>query len=937
MGRSDDLLERAEELECLRELIGRVHAEPGCVVFEGAPGLGKTSLLREARCMAVEAGLTVLTARGTDLEKELPFGVTCQLFERYAYALSEDAQARLFAGSAAPALATIRPDLASSEQHTPSFAVLHGLYWMTVNVCERTPLMLIVDDMQWCDEATLRWLSYLLPQMDDLNLVLVMATRPTHLDERTSTLLGNLLESPMVRLSKVRPLSGKGTRDLLRRTFGGDTAGEFADACHVETSGNPLYLSELVKLLLAEGVRPDAHNIAGLGAMGGQAIHRRLAAQTSAMSPAAKNLAYAVAVLADQAELPLAVELSELDQQDVPGALAELRSAGILNVQERPSFTHPIVHSAIYSHLGLAERAEWHRGAALLLQRSGAAPAQAAVHILRCDPGTVPDAAGALRAAARQATAQGAPDSALTYLVRCLLEPQPDAERLTVLMAAGFTAHLTNVDAAVAYLSEALTLADGTHQRSVVAWQLGLALLLSGQGDRAEALWTGLIAELPDGDSNEMRLLHAGLGLAATLIPGRDDLRAHLYGLRSLSPQDTQGGRALDAALAVNQSNAGDPEAVVRARRVLSSEEFYLDNLEAVGRAWYVDVDEGMRWLDNALSRIHAKGAIRTLSTAYRFRAIAWLMRGSLHEAEADLRQAIWAAEIAGLNLARPMLGASLAEILVEQGRIDEAAAALEAIDKSQAAADHVMQFVLYARSTVWYAAGDLPQSLEAALQSGRRFIEYGGRNPAIIPWRSQAAMCLHLMGDDERAADLALEEVADARRWGAPGPLGRALRVAATVTGMKDFRMIEESVTVLTPSSARLEYAKTLAAYGAAVRRANHRAKARVPLRVAIEIATQCGAAPLVQQAQSELLATGAYRHQVTPAGPTSLTPQEWRVVKLATRDHTNRQIAQELFVTPKTVEVHLSSVYRKLGIQSRRDLVSALKSIREDGAGAL
>jgi DNA-binding NarL/FixJ family response regulator len=228
---------------------------------------------------------------------------------------------------------------------------------------------------------------------------------------------------------------------------------------------------------------------------------------------------------------------------------------------------------------------------------------------------------------------------------------------------------------------------------------------------------------------------------------------------------------------------------------------------------------------------------------------------------------------------------------------------------------------------------GDLRGGLEEMLAAGRHFEAVGGSNPAFTPWRSQASLALLQLGDREEARRLASEEVDLARSWGAPRALGAALRVAGVAEGGADgIALLEEAVEVLADSPAKLEHAKARTELGAALRRGNQRASAREHLRHAVELATICGAAPLAAHAETELLATGARPRRIAVSGIDSLTPSERRVAELAAEGPTNREIAQALFVTPKTVEVHLSSVYRKLGISSRSQLAAAL----DESAGA-
>ena len=212
-------------------------------------------------------------------------------------------------------------------------------------------------------------------------------------------------------------------------------------------------------------------------------------------------------------------------------------------------------------------------------------------------------------------------------------------------------------------------------------------------------------------------------------------------------------------------------------------------------------------------------------------------------------------------------------------------------------------------------------------LEAGRLFEEVGSRNPAFIAWRSPAALALLQLGRRDEAGPLAEDDVELARTWGAPRALGAALRAAGLVEGGgRGLALLEEAVEVLGGSTAKLEHAKARMELGAALRRANRRADARDQLRHALELATICGATALAARAERELLATGARPRRIALSGVESLTPSERRVAELAADGPTNREVAQALFVTQRTVEVHLTSIYRKLAISSRSQLAAAL-----------
>jgi DNA-binding CsgD family transcriptional regulator len=198
--------------------------------------------------------------------------------------------------------------------------------------------------------------------------------------------------------------------------------------------------------------------------------------------------------------------------------------------------------------------------------------------------------------------------------------------------------------------------------------------------------------------------------------------------------------------------------------------------------------------------------------------------------------------------------------------------------------------------------AGPTAEAVEDFLACGQRLTDRGTRHPGMIPWQSNAALALQR-----------LDRPRDAQGLGVARALGIALRAAGLVRGgPAGLAMLDEAASVLARSSARLEQARALTDLGAALRRANRRAEAREPLRRGLDLAVRCHATPLVERARGELVAAGA-RPRRAVSGVDALTPSELRVARMAAEGMSNRAIAQALFVTVKTVEVHLGSAYRK------------------------
>ncbi len=203
--------------------------------------------------------------------------------------------------------------------------------------------------------------------------------------------------------------------------------------------------------------------------------------------------------------------------------------------------------------------------------------------------------------------------------------------------------------------------------------------------------------------------------------------------------------------------------------------------------------------------------------------------------------------------------------------------------------------------------------------------VEAGTARPG--DWHTSAARALAEVGQQPQAQELALQALAAARRFGAPRALNRALRTAGTLTqGDASVSQLEEAVAVATPSQARLELAYAYGDLGAALLSRRRRRDGREMLRLGIDQALTCGASALAQRLRGELGGGGGRPPPLELTGLAALTPAERRVCDLVARDMSNREVAQTLFVTEKTVEVHLTSAYRKLGIRSRFQLATII-----------
>jgi predicted ATPase len=430
----EPLLERDDELELLRELIAGASAPAGVVALvEGPAGIGKSSLLAQAQAIGHEAGFQTATARASELERGFAFGLVRQLFEPLLSATTAAQRERLFAGAAglaAPLFENLDDDVRPRSE--ASHAVLHGLYWLTVNLATAGPIAVTVDDAHWADAPSMRFLAYLVNRVGDLRVFVAVGVRLSEPGAEVEV-LDELAASPSTRVIRPAPLSADAVADVVHAVLAADPEPAFSAACFEATRGNPLLLRELLSTLAAEAIAPTAEQAAHVLDVAPRSVARSVARRLRSLTPEAGKVARAVAVLGDGTELSAAAKLAGLDPPSAAAGAEALGRADILS-RDALEFVHPVVRAAVYSELSPPQRAGEHRAAASILADQGAAEDQIALHVLAGDPGGDEWATAVLRRAARRARARGAPDIAATYLQRAISEPPRGDERGAVLV-----------------------------------------------------------------------------------------------------------------------------------------------------------------------------------------------------------------------------------------------------------------------------------------------------------------------------------------------------------------------------------------------------------------------------------------------------------------------------------------------------------------------
>jgi DNA-binding NarL/FixJ family response regulator len=942
------LIERDSELSELRSALDDARRGAGrLVVIEGVAGIGKTALVRAAQDAARDAGMRVLRARGTELERDFPFALVRQLFEPELVRAGPARRRALLAGAARLAGPVVGVELETDDDTgangsdaslDPSFATLNSLFWLTSNVAEDTPTLLAVDDAHWADEASLRYLTFLLPRLEDLPVLLVVAGRPGEPGSERE-LLAQLAADPAARVLRPGALTADAVAEMVREAFASGADEAFCAACREATGGNPFMLSELLVELHPEGGAGAAPPAAEVREIAPAAIRRSVLIRLGRLTDKAQRLAVAIAVLGDDADVAVAGALAQIDDDAAREAIDALAASGVLAPEHPLRFRHPLLRTAVYADVPPAELSAAHGRAAQLLAERGAKPERLALHLLATDPVGDQATVGTLAAAAQRALDRAAPEAAFSYLERALAEPaqppaRPDLIRLLITAAIRAGVGRPEVEAIVGDPIGELSADDDTLATS--AWQVALALLASGQADEVGPLLDRAVGIATErGDVALALKLESLVAATSQLSPAAAQARFARHA-GAIAP-----GTPAERLWLAMQSWWGTflgrsaAESAELARRALADGRIFAEqpDLPPPGQAILVlaraeDLDRAADRVDAITADASRRGSATGLGQASYLRAYVTYLSGEVAGAEADARSAVETARRGGYLQAVPVFPALLVDLLIERDELDAADEELAGGGWTGALPDNYWwPPIRLARARLRLAQRRVEEAI-ADLSELERLNERLGIISPFYSVGSRLAFALAAEGRVEEARAAAGDDLVRARAWGAPSAVSTALRALARATDDREDQLewLAEAVAVLETSPRRLEYARALADHGAALRRANRRTEARERLRAVLELARRGGALAIAKRAHEELEASGEKLRPLLAGGVESLTPSERRVAQLAAEGLTNREVAQSLFLTVKTVETHLSHTYRKLGIGSRTELPEAL-----------
>lgn len=894
----------------------------------GPAGTGKSTLLHETATGA-EDRFGVLHGRGVELESGLAFGLVREIVERPLQALDQATRDTLLSGPASPLLALLEPQAAPAVESWT--AIAHGLYWTLARLAHLHPVCILADDLHWADEESARTLAYVARRLAGHRILLMVAVRNQehdHIDWPT------LAQHEHAAVLRPAPLSPDATAGVVARALASPHGSQltvpaenpaFAAVCHRLTGGNPQLLTELLAECRDRGIVPSDAGVDRLQTLTPAAVSRIVVERIGRLGPDAVALARSVAVL-EEASFDVATPLAELDEAAATRAVERLIVAGVLADASPLRFAHPLARSAVVADLSRPARDQAHRKAAQLL--AGHDPETAALHLLRAKPGHARWAADALNAAASSTLDRAAPATAVTLLDRALQE-HPSIETQVALARALLA---VGDPRAIGELDRALQAAPDPRGRAQLAVLAGQAQFVMGSAiPGVQTLRQGLADAESSGDPMLVDELMAAIAMIAS-----DDAPLRERAVRHA--RSRTGDPRLEAVAAVDGFCRGRSavEVARQARAGLATlsssrgaEVLPTFHLAVWALAGCDEVEDADTALEAAFALARDRGSRLTYGIACFLRSWVRWLKGDLPGMLADAQESLdFAAEGWTFVVPNACWVQAEAALLQHDDRGCQAA-----IDRGLAAVKDTQwelsaMWLLVTRSGLRLRQGDAPAALEDALRAGRLATERLSPSPALHDWRGRAINAALALDQPEQAWELATDGLARAQTFGAPRTLALSHRnVALCRSGEERIQELKTASRFAAASPSPLVRAQVLRDLGVALRRNRQRVEARLPLQQAIDLARRTGATALADEAQSELNATGA-RRQSTPAwGTEALTPREHELARLAGQGLSNTEIAERLFITRKTVETHLSTIYRKLEISSRTALPAAMQ----------
>ncbi|MGW0517522.1 AAA family ATPase [Crossiella sp. NPDC003009] len=929
------LRERGPELRMLRAAVQEVDSGRGAVLHIGGPaGTGRTALARALAELAQAEGAMVLKASAAESERDLPVGVVRQLVNPL---VSRDGDPGDTSHGMLSAILNGGLDQDSELGPGSLSCFVHGLHATLKRLSGDRTVVAVVDDLHWVDEASLRALAFLATRLRGARLLLAV-TAPDAVCER-APLVQEILDSAEYRLES-RAFTPATTATLAAQRFGADCDPAFAAVCHEVTGGVPKSLLALLDRAAGQrlwGQSPDVPRMRELAGSLRREQLRGLLRRDRVVSA----FATAMVILGEQATDVLLARLSELTPAECRTAESVLRRMGgaVEEVVGRLVPT-PALTKVVSEVIGSAESSRLHRAAADHLEECGASPEEVAGQLVQVDGMHDRRGLDLLKAAAVSARRRGAPETAVRYFRRALLDSPPDDGRRAELLLELAATELDAWPAAAKQhlVQAARLLPDDRSRAEALSW---MPLRVSGYDPQLAELLRevrgklGPECALRGHDRNvalrlEARWRQAGMTDGKLLASAGNRLRELGFDGSRACPAE----RELRAVLLEAVTLTGEvhcAEVARMARQIVAqvpASSVQISSFMQILPAVLLAADQGdaaSSWLEAVLAhtRRPAPPAFQSLVQAQL--AFTLLGRGEVARAK---ETAINAVDLVGGDTQEMIVTSALAlgAVAMVTRDVELAKRALEITGSETDLRMYTLRRTM--RGALAEAAGDHEGALAQVLDGGNRLERAGWRNQAVLPWLCLAAGLHHRLGQRNEAVALAEEHLRRAVAWGSPNGIGRASHVLGLLTpGPRGIEHLRQAAETFRQTGNRTELSWTLRRLGKRMRTTSPAEGERVlahGMRLAEQLLESSGAEESIltrtRQRPDPVLSPSA------PAPVSRLTRTEATVAELAVRGLGNHEIATRLEISRRAVEKHLTSSYRKLGIERRAQLADAL-----------
>ena len=942
----------------------------GCIALDGEPGIGKSHLLAELCRRAEERGFLVLGGSATEFEQNLPFSVWTDALDAYVASqeleLGDGWSAELVRelGEIVPSIRR-RKTGARGDVADERYRVHRAARTLLELLAQERPLALVLDDLHWGDDASLELLAALLRRGPGAQVLFAVAFRRGQAPAR----LEAALATPSVVRVTLEPLTEAQARELLEGLEPDAVA-----AIYRHGGGNPFYLEQLRR---AGGDGMSGGSLDGRGApvrVAGlpvpPAVAASLTEELGALPPRELALLRAAAVAGEPFEPDLAATIAELGLPDGLEALDALLALDVIrttSVPRRFVFRHPLVRRAVYESAPGGWRLGAHMRAAAALAERGAAATERANHVEQYATQGDEEAIAVMLEASAEAAGR-APAAAARWLEASLrVLPAGDSERqveVRVALASSLRS-LGELDRCRAVLLEAHDRlpGDAVARRVELTAHCAAVEHWLGRHDEAHRRLTHAWNELPDRSTTEAAMLE--IELAVDGLYELDFDQAIEMGRRALTTASEVGDRPLvaaaTAALCLAETTAGQVVAAKEHRQAARAE---IDALSDAEVAPHLEALYHLAWAETYLehyedSVAHAErgmaiartfGEGRLLVPLSLARNYTFEMQGRLEDATELCESALEAARLSDSphELYRALF--ELGWTLYYAGDLDGAIAAHE---ESSRVDPRLAGGTIpnggggpgWGLGVAWLESGEIERARTLLLELGAEDVARTMPVERCLDWESLTLAEL-AVGDIEAADAYAGRAEQDAARLDLrlPAAVAGRSRAAVQLAGgepLEAARTAHESAEAAAAIGANLQAAFSRGLEGRALAAAGERREAIAVLREAEQALDACGSVRVRDELRRELRRLGARAEPRGPAasgdsGVGSLSKRELEIANLVTDRLTNKEIAAALFLSDKTVESHLRSIFRKLGASSRVEVARTVERGRSAAAEA-